>query len=147
MTFGDLWRLIERHRVSPDLRVVYYGGRFGLPDNRCTIYNGEDAVVNVPLGDLPIDKVVFRWDDRYSNLNDKIREAAPCVGTILKILKDARHISGGPVVDALIEKSRNPERIEMYDEKDDRLFSASNIEELDEALSIHAQRSQGLIPT
>jgi hypothetical protein len=63
VTLGELWILIERNRVSPDLRIVWYEGRFGLPERRATIFNGEDSIINVPVGDIPVDKYVFVWDE------------------------------------------------------------------------------------
>ena len=146
MTFGELWQLIERQRISPDLRVVYYDGRFGLSDRFVTIFNGSDQIINVPVGDLPLDKVVFIWDDNYELMKHKMREAAPPAGTILKRLVDKKLIKTNKRIDALIAMSRNPQRIEFYNEKSECVIAAESREEMLRQIDRQVQRSQGLIP-
>jgi len=146
MTFGELWQLIERNRVSPDLRIAYFSGRFGLPERRGTIFDGEEVVINVPIGDIPIDKSIFHWDERYTGTN-MLRDAAPPAGTILKILKDKGLIKTNKVIDRLIEKARNVQKVEVYNEASECLVEARSREELEHKLHILTQRSHGLIPT
>lgn len=147
MTFGELWLLIERHRNSPDLRVVYYSGRFGLSDRFATLYDGDDPIMNVPIGELPIDKVRFIWDESYSGgVFDKLREAVMPAGTILKNLLDRDLIRTSPRIKALIAASRNPDRVEIYKEDGSQVASACNYEELIKEISDQLHRDRGLIP-
>jgi hypothetical protein len=145
VTFGELWQLIERNRISPDLRVVYYSGRFGLSDRFATIFNGKEEIINVPIGELPIDKVVFIWDDNYELWKDKVRAAAPPAGTILKRLADRKLIKTNRRIDSLIAMSRNPVKVEIYNEKSEVLVDADSREELLRQIDMRLRRQHGLV--
>ena len=146
MTFGELWQLIERNRVSPDLRIAYFDGRFGLPERRGTIFNGEEVVINVPIGEIPIDKSIFTWDERYTG-SDMLREAAPPAGTILKVLLDKGLIKTNKVIDRLIDKAKNLQKVEIYNEASECLLEARSKTELERKIYVLTQRAHGLIPT
>jgi hypothetical protein len=145
VTFGELWQLIERNRISPDLRVVYYSGRFGLSDRFATIFNGKEEIINVPVGEMPIDKVVFIWDDNYEKWKDKVRAASPPAGTVLKRLADRGLIKTNRRIDALIAMSRNPQRVEIYNEKSEVLVDADSREELLRQIDMRLRRQHGLV--
>ncbi len=145
MTFGDLWSLIEKARVSTDLRIVYLGGRFGSPTSRVTIYNGEDPIINVPKGEIPIDKQVFIWDDRYSGAA-ALREGIPCAGTVLKRLLDGKLIKATPRINALIHMSRNIEKVTLIKEDGEVIVETSDRNELNASIHTQVQRDKGYIP-
>ncbi len=147
MTFGELWTLIERHRISPDLRVTYLDGRFGLSDKYATIFVGDAKFMNVPVGDMPLDKTIFIWDGRYSNFDDQLREATPPVGHVLKRLLDEGHIESSPRIKALIALASKATRVEIYTEDDGKnLVTTDNYKELEDAVYAQVQRDKGLIP-
>ena len=147
MHFGELWLLIERQRTSLDLRVEYYSGRFGLSDRYATIVNGDEAILNVPVGEIGTDKIVFIWDDSYKgNFKDKLRECTMPAGCILKTLLDQKLIRTSPRVKALIKLSQSAERIEIYKEDGMPVGNAVTYEELVEVVHRQVQRDRGLIP-
>jgi hypothetical protein len=145
VTLGELWLVIERARVSLDLRVVYYSGRFGSPASRATIYNGEDVVINVPLGDIPENKIVFIWDSSYSGVN-ALREASPTAGKILTVLLDKGFIRATPEVNVIRSRAKNPERFVFVDNERNEVFSAADRHEIREKVYEQVQRDRGLIP-
>jgi hypothetical protein len=145
--FGELWSLIERHRASPNLRVSYYSGRFGLSDRFATIYDGDEQVMNVPVGEIGTDKIVFVWDDSYAGgVWDKLREATMPAGCILKNLLSKKLIRSSPRVKALIRLAKSAERVEIYKEDGMPVGKADTYEELVHMVHNQVQRDRGLIP-
>ena len=145
MTFGDLWTLIQRNRISPDLHVVHHTGRFGLSDRYVSICDKGEQIINVPMGDIPTDKNVFVWDDNYSRLKDKIREACPPAGKVLMILLKAGVIKKDKRVQALIDLCQHPEQIQVYNEKSESLILAESKEELMRQIDLRVRRQHGLV--
>lgn len=145
MTFGELWLLIERVRVSADLRVVYYCGRFGSPASRCTIYNGEDVIVNAPVGEIPTDRQIFIWDDRYTG-TEKLREASPTAGTLLKILHKKGLIRKTPQVAALMTLAEHATKVTIMKEDGNIVAYSSDRNQIYSSVYDQVQRDEGLIP-
>lgn len=147
MHFGELWLLIERQRTSLDLRVEYYDGRFGLSDRFATIMDGDKKILNVPVGEIGTDKIVFMWDDSYSGgFSDKLRECTMPAGCILKNLLDRKLIRSSPRVKALIKLAKSAERVEIYKEDGMPVGKADTYEELVNIVHAQVQRDRGLIP-
>ena len=128
--------------------MSYYSGRFGLSDRFATIFDGEEQILNVPVGEIGTDKIVFIWDDSYSGgFTDKLRECTMPAGSILKTLLDRKLIRTSPRVKALIKLSKSAERIEIYKEDGSPVGKADTYEELVHMVHEQVQRDRGLIPT